>query len=121
MGQSYRADIRHPVTGSHLHGRIYEDSLNINPTLKAYRADLWFNFGQGSSSTSFVSAVEKLADELKHYDEILRNKMVENVRKYFKEQDLKRHRRDELLSRIERGDHLTREEQRELSAMGYTI
>lgn len=83
--RSYQADIRHPVTGSQIHGRIYEDSLNINATLKAYRADLWFNFGQGSSSTSFSNAVEKLADELKHYDEILRNKRVENVRKYFKD------------------------------------
>lgn len=118
---TYHADILHPVTDSVILGRIYEDSMYIKRILKEDSAYLWFNFREGASSTSFVSAVEKLESELKHYEERIRRKRVESIRMYFKERDLKRLRRDELLSSLNRGEHLSREEQRELSAMGYTI
>lgn len=118
----YRADILHPLTGNHLHGRIYEDSMCINNDLEDNSKYLWFNFVHGSSaSTDFEKTVEKLEHEIKNYEEIMRNKRVENVKQYFKAQDLKRLRRDELLSSVKRGEHLSREEQRELSAMCYTI
>lgn len=83
--RSYLAEIRHPATGTHILGRIYEDSMYIKCTLNPNRAPQWFNFGQGSSSRAFDSAVEKLAEELKHYEETLRHERVENVRKYFKD------------------------------------
>lgn len=106
----YQADILHPVTGSHLHGRIYEDSLYINRTLEPNKAPRWFNFGQGSTSTAFAIAVEQLAEELNRYEETLRNKRVENVKQYFKSQELKRVRRNDLISIVKRVEHLSREE-----------
>ena len=88
--RSYHADIHHPVTGSHIYGRIYKDSMNIQPTLKAGVEDLWFNFGEGSRSIVFERAVVKLEEEIKHYDEILRQERVESIKKYFNEMRMRK-------------------------------
>lgn len=120
--RTYHADILHPVTGSHIHGGIYENSLYINPSLEVNSQYLWFNFVDNESTpTAFEKTVEKLEEELKRYEETMRSKRVESIIRYFKERDLKRLRLNELLSSVKRGEHLSREELRELSAMGYTI
>jgi hypothetical protein len=65
--------------------------------------------------------IGRLFDTPRRWEERLRESRINRVRKYFKSRELKRQRHDELISRLKRGEHLSREEQRELSAMGYTI
>lgn len=65
--------------------------------------------------------INRLYDTQNRWEEHLRESRLNRVKQYFKEQELKRLRRNELISSIERGEHLSREELRELSAMGYAI
>lgn len=67
-------------------------------------------------------ALNTYRDRIVNYDfESDKRKLrADNVRKYFRERELKRLRRNELIASLERGEHLSREELRELSAMGYT-
>ena len=67
------------------------------------------------------AALEELKDSAVRYDSYQRETRKLNVKLYFKEQELKKLRRNELISSLERGEHLSREELRELSAMGYTL
>ena len=88
--QKYDAlTIVHPMTGSMIIGRIYSESLYINLNGNS-KSTIWFNFGTGASSTAFEKSVDKLADELKHYDEILRQERVESVQRYFNVRKQKR-------------------------------
>lgn len=65
-------------------------------------------------------AIDFLLDSPSRIDKETREKRIKNIRKYFQERELKRLRRNELIASLERGEHLSREELRELSAMGYT-
>jgi len=66
-------------------------------------------------------ALEELKDSAARYDRDLRERRKLNVKMYFKEQELKKMKRRELISSFKRGEHLSREELRELSAMGYAL
>lgn len=100
-----------------------------SPPVKAQTGDIYLT--QSSDRTAYtewiragyewVQVGETIADYSEVEEDELRKKRVANVRRYFKEQDLKRQRRNELISCLDRGEHLSREELRELSAMGYTI
>lgn len=100
-------------------GTVYYDSVSLSPHYLSIEND--------SVTVMYKAedAVERLKieiDRIVNYDfESDRRKLrADNVRKYFREHELKRLRRNELIASLERGEHLSREELRELSAMGYT-
>lgn len=79
--------------------------------------DEWIWAGDGPGWQR-VGSVEANDDD---DERAMRQHRVDRVKQYFKEQELKRLRRNELITSIDRGEHLSREELRELSAMGYAI
>ncbi len=100
-------------------GTVYYDSVSLSPK--------YMSINDSSVTVQYKAedAVKRLKieiDRIVNYDfESDKRKLrADNVRKYFRERELEALRRNELIASLERGEHLSREELRELSAMGYT-
>lgn len=101
-------------------GTVYYDSVSLSPH--------YLSINDSSVTVQYKAedAVKRLEIEIERivnydFESEKRKLRADTVRKYFQERELKRLRRNELIASLERGEHLSREELRELSAMGYTI
>ena len=65
--------------------------------------------------------LQDLSTSAQRYEQSLRDEKIKKVQQYFKERELKKLRYNELIKSYRSGEHLSREELRELSAMGYTL
>lgn len=100
-------------------GTVYYDSVSLSPHYDYDDSPVTIQYKEENA----VERLEKALNLIVNYDaESEKRKLrADNVRKYFKEQELKQLRRNELIASLERGEHLSREELRELSMMKYTI
>ena len=100
---------------------IADNYPSLNMGEKSYANTTRSNVKFTKDLKTLEDAIDFLLDSPRRLDRETRDKRVENVRKYFQERELKRLRHNELIARLERGEHLSREELRELSMIGYTI